>query len=205
MYSVLICYFTDALPTPSEKKPSLQTNVNLDKKPASTVTNTVTENPFQMPPEKQSTAKNFEKLTTLPAFGSLSKEESVHPSVRISKSDSTFYNGASVETLYVSPSFKTFGPAKETVTKKDAQKPAQPSIVQRDVDILKSLTEWGESKNTHKNALLKHSSFTLLSSPFTLHPGALKCACHRGLAQLGKCPLIKGPMGSPPLWVTMLH
>lgn len=42
---------------------------------------------------------------------------------------------------------------------------------------------------------------------------ALKCAClfcpsplvvlpHRGLAQLGKCPLIKGLMGSPCLWVT---
>ncbi|XP_036313717.1 ENTH domain-containing protein 1 [Pipistrellus kuhlii] len=160
----------DAVTTPSEKNPSLQTNVNLDKKPESTVTNTVPENPFQMPPEKQSTAKNFEKLTTLPTFGSLSKEESIHPSVRISKSDSTFYNRASVETLYVSPSYKMFDPAKETVTKKDAQKPAQPSIVQRDADILKSLTEWVSTTSEGT------SSFSTLSisSPGSASPD--KCA-----------------------------
>lgn len=146
MFSVLIGYFPDAVSTPSEKNPSLQTNVNLDKKPESTITNTVTENSFQMPLEKKSNATNFEILTTLSTFGSSNKEESIHPSVRISKSDSTFCNQASVETLYVSPSFKTFDPAKETIINKDSQKPAQPSIAQGDVDLLKSLTEWGESK-----------------------------------------------------------
>ncbi|XP_070264103.1 ENTH domain-containing protein 1 [Myotis yumanensis] len=156
----------DAVSTPSEKKPSLQTNVNLDKKPESTITNTVTENPFQMPLEKQSNATNFEILTTLSAFGSSSKEESIHPNVRISKSDSTFFNQASVETLYVSPSFKTFDPAKETVIDKDSQKPAQPSVAQRDVDILKSLTEWVSTASEGT------SSFSTLSmsSPDTASP-----------------------------------
>ncbi|XP_006098622.1 ENTH domain-containing protein 1 [Myotis lucifugus] len=156
----------DAVSTPSEKNPSLQTNVNLDKKPESTITNTVTENPFQMPLEKQSNATNFEILTTLSAFGSSSKEESIHPSVRISKSDSTFFNQASVETLYVSPSFKTFDPAKETVIDKDSQKPAQPSIAQRDADILKSLTEWVSTTSEGT------SSFSTLSmsSPDTASP-----------------------------------
>ncbi|EPQ10884.1 ENTH domain-containing protein 1 [Myotis brandtii] len=156
----------DAVSTPSEKNPSLQTNENLDKKPESTITNTVTENPFQMPLEKQSNATNFEILTTLSAFGSSSKEESIHPSVRISKSDSTFFNQASVETLYVSPSFKTFDPAKGTVIDKDSQKPAQPSIAQRDVDILKSLTEWVSTTSEGT------SSFSTLSmsSPDTASP-----------------------------------
>lgn len=173
MFSVLICYFTGAVPTPSEKNPSLQTNVNLDKKPESTITNTVTENPFQMPLEKQSTAKNFEILTTLPAFGSSGKEESIHPSVRLSKSDSTFCNQASVETLYVSPSFKTFDPAKETVIDKDSQKPAQPGIVQRDVDILKSLTEWGESK---RKITPKKCSFEAFFTYFSLLSVPLSCS-----------------------------
>ncbi|XP_036157756.1 ENTH domain-containing protein 1 [Myotis myotis] len=155
----------DAVSTPSEKTPSLQTNVNLDKKPESTITNTVTGNPFQMPLEKQSNATNFEILTTLSAFGSSSKEESIHPSVRISKSDLTFCNQASVETLYVSPSFKTFDPA-ETVINQDSQKPAQPSIAQRDVDILKSLTEWVSTTSEGT------SSFSTLSmsSPDTASP-----------------------------------
>ncbi|XP_006776076.1 PREDICTED: ENTH domain-containing protein 1 [Myotis davidii] len=156
----------DAVSTPSEKTPSLQTDVNLDKKPESTLTNTVTGNPFQVPLEKQSNATNFEILTTSSAFGSSSKEESIHPSVRISKSDSTFYNQASLETLYVSPSFKTFDPAKETVITKDSQKPAQPSIAQRDVDILKGLTEWVSTTSEGT------SSFSALSmsSPDTASP-----------------------------------
>lgn len=146
MFSVLIRYFTDAVPAPSEKNPPLQTNVNLDKKPECAITNAVTENLFQLSLEKQMAARNVEKLSTLPSFGSSSKEEAIHPSGRISKSDSTFCNEASVETLYVSPSFKTFDPAKETVSDKDSQKPAPPSAGQRDVDILKSLTELGESQ-----------------------------------------------------------
>ncbi|XP_054575523.1 ENTH domain-containing protein 1 [Eptesicus fuscus] len=175
----------DAVPTPSGKNPSLQTNVNLDKKPESTITNTVTENPFPMPLEKQTTAKNFEKLTTLPAFGSSSKEESTHPSVRISKSDSTFCNQASVETLYVSPSFKTFDPAKETGIDKDPQKPAQPSIVQRDVDILRSLTEWVSTTSEGT------SSFSTLSmsSPESASPDKSAPLLPRSLAGPSYCAL----------------
>ncbi|XP_053518220.1 ENTH domain-containing protein 1 [Artibeus jamaicensis] len=132
----------DAVLTPSGKNPSLLTNVNLDKKSDSTITKTVTEKPLQMPPEKCSAAKSFEALTSLPAFWSSSKEECISPNLRISKSDSTFYNQASVETLYVSPSFKIFDPVKETVINKDSQKPTQPSIAQVDDENLKTLMTW---------------------------------------------------------------
>ncbi|KAM5251224.1 ENTH domain-containing protein 1 [Hipposideros larvatus] len=131
----------DVVPPPSEKNPSLQTNVSLDNKSDSTITNTVTENPLQMPMKNQSTAKSFETLTSLPAFCS-SKEEFISPNLRVSKSDSTFYNHASVETLYVSPSLKTFDPSKEIVINKDSQKSTQPNIVQRDDENLKTLTTW---------------------------------------------------------------
>ncbi|XP_069347607.1 ENTH domain-containing protein 1 [Eulemur rufifrons] len=131
----------DVVPTPSEKSPSLQTNVSLDKKSDSThtITNAVTEDPLQMPLEKQSAAKSFETLTTLPALWSSSKEFISH-NLRMSKSDSTFYNQASVETLYVSPSFKIFEPAKEIVINKDNQKPTQSSIVQTGDENLKTTT-----------------------------------------------------------------
>ncbi|XP_036924346.1 ENTH domain-containing protein 1 [Sturnira hondurensis] len=95
-----------------------------------------------MPPEKCSAAKSFEALTTLPAFWSPSKEESISPNLRISKSDSNFYNQASVETLYVSPSFKIFDPVKESVISEDSQKPVQPSIAQVDDENLKTLMAW---------------------------------------------------------------
>ncbi|XP_054438521.1 ENTH domain-containing protein 1 [Pteronotus mesoamericanus] len=133
---------TDAVPTPSEKNPSLQTNVSLDKNSDSTIAKAVTENPLQMPPEKQSATKRFEELTTLPAFWSSSKEESMSPNLGIFKSDSTFCDQASVETLYISPSFQTFGPVKETVISKDSQKPTQPSVAQTDDENLKTLTTW---------------------------------------------------------------
>uniref|UniRef100_A0A8C8YMP0 ENTH domain containing 1 n=1 Tax=Prolemur simus TaxID=1328070 RepID=A0A8C8YMP0_PROSS len=131
----------DAVPTPSEKSPSLQTNVSLDKKSDSThtITNAVTEDPLQTPLEKQSAAKSFETLTTLPALWSSSKEFISH-NLRMSKSDSTFYNQASAETLYVSPSFKIFEPAKEIVINKDNQKPTQSSIVQTGDENLKTTT-----------------------------------------------------------------
>ncbi|XP_038406426.1 ENTH domain-containing protein 1 isoform X1 [Canis lupus familiaris] len=132
----------DAVPTPSEKSPSLQTNVSLDKKSDSTITNTVTKNPLHIRLEKQSTAKSFETLTTLPSFWSSDKEEFISPNLRMSKSDSTFYNQASVETLYVSPSFKTFDPVKEIISNKDFQKPAQSSIFQMDEENLKPVTTW---------------------------------------------------------------
>ncbi|EFB26752.1 hypothetical protein PANDA_002538, partial [Ailuropoda melanoleuca] len=132
----------DAIPAPSVKSPSLQTNVSLDKKSDSTITNTVTEHALQMPLEKQSAAKSFETLTALPSFWSSDKEEFISPNLRMSKSESTFYNQASVETLYVSPSFKTFNPVKEIVSNKNFQKPAPSSVVQMDEENLKPVTTW---------------------------------------------------------------
>ncbi|XP_073738850.1 ENTH domain-containing protein 1 isoform X2 [Callorhinus ursinus] len=132
----------DAVPAPSEKSPSLQTNVSLDKTSDHTITNTVTERPLQMPLEMQSAARSFETLTALPPFWSPDKEEFISPNLRMSKSDSTFYNQVSVETLYVSPSFKTFNPVKEIVSNKDFQKPTQSSIAQMDEENLKPVTTW---------------------------------------------------------------
>ncbi|KAK2499820.1 hypothetical protein MC885_006552, partial [Smutsia gigantea] len=57
-----------------------------------------------------SAARSFETLTTLLAFWPSSEKEFIRPDLRLSKSDSTFCNLTSVETLYVSPSFKTFDP-----------------------------------------------------------------------------------------------
>ncbi|XP_006865322.1 PREDICTED: ENTH domain-containing protein 1 [Chrysochloris asiatica] len=132
----------DAIPTPSDKSPSLQTRMSLDKRSDNTTANTVLENPLQTPLEKQAAAKSFEALATTPAFWSSTKEEFIGPSLRISKSDSTFHNQASVETLYVSPSFKTFDPVKEMVIKKDPQKPAPSSMVQMDDEGLQPLPTW---------------------------------------------------------------
>ncbi|XP_058597198.1 ENTH domain-containing protein 1 isoform X2 [Neofelis nebulosa] len=157
-----VCHLcgADAVPTPSEESPSLQTNVSLDKKPdSSTITNTVTESPLQMPLEKQSAAESFDTLTTSPSFWSSNKEEFVSPNLRMSKSDSTFCDQASVETLYVSPSFKTFDPVKEMVSNKDCQKPAQSSIVHMDEENLKTVTTWVSTTSEGT------SSFSTLSMP----------------------------------------
>ncbi|KAL4678466.1 hypothetical protein H8957_008055 [Semnopithecus entellus] len=130
---------SDAVPTVSENSPSGQTDVNLDKRSDGTLTNTVTENLLETPLEKQSAAEALKTLTILPTCWSSSKEEFISPNLRISKSDSTFHNQDSVETLYLSPSFKIFDPAKETVINKAYQKPPQPSI-QMDDKILKTTT-----------------------------------------------------------------
>ncbi|KAF0883202.1 ENTH domain-containing protein 1 [Crocuta crocuta] len=143
----------DAMLTPSEESPSLQTNVSLDKKSDCTVTNTITESPLQIPLEKQSAAKSFETLTTLPSLWSSNTEEFISPNLRMSKSDSTFYNQTSVETLYVSPSFKTFDP------RKDHLKPAQSSIVQMDEENLKTVTTWVSTTSEGT------ASFSTLSMP----------------------------------------
>lgn len=140
------------MPTVSENSPSGQTDVSLDKRSDGTLTNTVTENLLETPLEKQSAAEGLKTLTILPACWSSSKEEFISPNLRISKSNSTFHNQASVETLYLSPSFKIFDPAKKTVINKAYQKPPQSSI-QMDDKILKTTT-WGEStknKNKTKN------------------------------------------------------
>ncbi|EHH20252.1 hypothetical protein EGK_03066 [Macaca mulatta] len=129
----------DAVPTVSENSPSGQTDVSLDKRSDGTLTNTVTENLLETPLEKQSAAEGLKTLTILPACWSSSKEEFISPNLRISKSNSTFHNQASVETLYLSPSFKIFDPAKEPVINKACQKPLQSSI-QMDDKILKTTT-----------------------------------------------------------------
>ncbi|XP_058287905.1 ENTH domain-containing protein 1 isoform X4 [Hylobates moloch] len=128
----------DAVPTLSENSPSGQTDVSLDKRSDGIVTNTVTETLLETPLEKQSAAEGLKTLTILPACWS-SKEEFISPNLRVSKPDSTFHNQASVETLYLSPSFKIFDRVKEIVINKAYQKPAQSSI-QMDDKILKTTT-----------------------------------------------------------------
>ncbi|XP_054962047.2 ENTH domain-containing protein 1 isoform X8 [Pan paniscus] len=128
----------DAVPTLSENSPSGQTDVSLDKRSDGILTNTVTENLLETPLEKQSAAEGLKTLTILPACWS-SKEEFISPDLRVSKSDSTFHNQASVETLCLSPSFKIFDRVKEIVINKAYQKPAQSSI-QMDDKILKTTT-----------------------------------------------------------------
>uniref|UniRef100_A0A8D1VTQ7 ENTH domain-containing protein n=1 Tax=Sus scrofa TaxID=9823 RepID=A0A8D1VTQ7_PIG len=162
----------DVVPVPSEKSPSLQTNVSLDKKSDSTITNAVIENPLQTPLEKQSAAKSFETLTALPASRSLSKEDFISSHLRISKSDSTFYNQGSVETLYVSPSFKTFDPVKETAVSKDPRRPAQSSVAQLDDENLKTLTTLVStaSEGTASFSTLSVSSPDSASPEKSVHP-----------------------------------
>ncbi|XP_012314327.1 ENTH domain-containing protein 1 [Aotus nancymaae] len=131
----------DAVPTLSGNSPSLQTDVSLDKRSDGTLTNTVTENRLETPLEKQSAAEDLKTLTILPAYWLSSKEEFISPNLRISKSDSTFHNQASVETLSLSPSVKIFDPVKKIVINKAYQKPAQASIIQMDDKILKTTTQ----------------------------------------------------------------
>ncbi|MBZ3876953.1 ENTH domain-containing protein 1 [Sciurus carolinensis] len=167
---------TDAVPTPSEKSPSLQTNVSLDKKSENTITSTIAENPLQT------------RQAALPAFWSSSKEEFISPNERISKSDSTFYDQSSVETLYVSPSFKTCHPAKEIVINKDLQKPVQASVIQKHDADLKTPTTWGESTSKHGFSKLSlaasqapqgcHTAHTLFHTDMT------KCDLYAGHSEV---------------------
>ncbi|XP_054399462.2 ENTH domain-containing protein 1 isoform X3 [Pongo abelii] len=129
----------DAVPTLSENSPSGETDVSLDKRSDGILTNTITENLLETPLEKQSAAEGLKTLTFLPACWS-NKEEFISPNLRVSKSDSSFHNQASVETLYLSPSFKIFDRVKEIVINKAYQKPAQSSI-QMDDKILKTTTQ----------------------------------------------------------------
>ncbi|XP_058529431.1 ENTH domain-containing protein 1 [Ochotona princeps] len=118
-----------AVPAPLEKSPSPQTAVSLDQSSDSTITSAVTEDPLPMPPNSTAAAGSCETLTDLPTFWYSSKEEFISRNFKISKSDSTFYNQASVETLYVSPSFRTFNPMKEVVINKDRPKPPEPESI----------------------------------------------------------------------------
>uniref|UniRef100_A0A4W2C3I6 ENTH domain-containing protein n=1 Tax=Bos indicus x Bos taurus TaxID=30522 RepID=A0A4W2C3I6_BOBOX len=171
-YSSFICYFTDAVPVPSEKTPSLQTNVSLVKNLDSTITKTVTGNPLQMPLEKQPAAKSCDTLTTLQAHWPSSQEEFIGPHLRTSKSDSTFRNQASVETLYVSPSFTTFDPMKETVISKGHQKATRSGLVPMEDENLKTLATWvsAASEGTFSFSTLSVSSPDSASPVKSVHP-----------------------------------
>nr|XP_054962038.1 ENTH domain-containing protein 1 isoform X2 [Pan paniscus] len=152
----------DAVPTLSENSPSGQTDVSLDKRSDGILTNTVTENLLETPLEKQSAAEGLKTLTILPACWS-SKEEFISPDLRVSKSDSTFHNQASVETLCLSPSFKIFDRVKEIVINKAYQKPAQSSI-QMDDKILKTTTRASPEKSAPLlSPILAGPSFWTLS------------------------------------------
>ncbi|XP_011528229.1 ENTH domain-containing protein 1 isoform X2 [Homo sapiens] len=152
----------DAVPTLSENSPSGQRDVSLDKRSDGIFTNTVTENLLETPLEKQSAAEGLKTLTILPACWS-SKEEFISPDLRVSKSDSTFHNQASVETLCLSPSFKIFDRVKEIVINKAYQKPAQSSI-QMDDKILKTTTRASPEKSAHLlSPILAGPSFWTLS------------------------------------------
>nr|XP_015853277.2 ENTH domain-containing protein 1 isoform X2 [Peromyscus maniculatus bairdii] len=58
----------DAVSTPSEKRPSMQTNMSLGKRLEKTITNAPTESAPQTPQEKQTALKSFETLTPIQAF-----------------------------------------------------------------------------------------------------------------------------------------
>ncbi|CAI9165950.1 unnamed protein product [Rangifer tarandus platyrhynchus] len=133
---------TDAVPVPSEKSPSLQTNVNLENNSDSTITKTITGNPLQMPLEKQPAAKSCDTLTTLSAHWPTSREEFIGPHLRTSESDPLFRNQASVETLYVSPSFTTSDPMKETGISKGCQQATQPGLAPVEGENLEASAAW---------------------------------------------------------------
>ncbi|XP_021496017.1 ENTH domain-containing protein 1 [Meriones unguiculatus] len=160
---------TEPVSTPSEKSPSMQTNVSLGKTLEKTIANTITESPPQAPQEKQLAAKSFETLTPLQAFGPSGKDEFISLGLRMPKS--MFHNQSSVETLYVSPSFKTISPVKET--SKDLQIPAQPSICLIEDVSLKPLPVRGEcNPQTISTTSEATSSFSTLSvsSPDSAQP-----------------------------------
>ncbi|XP_075408735.1 ENTH domain-containing protein 1 [Tenrec ecaudatus] len=158
---------SDATPTPSEKSPSLQTNVSLEQTSDSTLGNTVLESPSQAPLAKRSAAPSLEAATTLPAFGSASEEECTGPDVGLSKSGSISHDQASVETLYVSPSFQTFDPAEEaSVVSKGAQKAAPSGLVQADEEDGQPLTTW---VSTASEGTSSFSTFSA-SSPDSASP-----------------------------------
>ena len=176
------------MPVPSEKSPSLQTNENLDESVDSTITKTITGSPLQMPLEKQPAAKSCDTLATLPAHWPSSQEEFTGPHLRTSKSDSTFRNQASVETLYVSPSFTTFDPVKETVISKGHQEATRSGLVPMEDENLQTLATWGESTRNPSFEIL-FFYFSLLSVSwvvgFSYSPPT---GMRRGTSELGKCP-----------------
>ncbi|XP_040610035.1 ENTH domain-containing protein 1 isoform X1 [Mesocricetus auratus] len=152
---------TDAVSTPSEKRPSMQTNMSLGKRLEKTITNALTESPPQTPQEKQTATKSFETLTPLQAFRPPGKDEFNSLGLRMSKSASVFPNRSSVETLYVSPSFKTDTPEKEPRSSKALQTPKKSRLCwmedMKDVS-LKPLAMRDIINDERANAVLTGSS-----------------------------------------------
>ncbi|XP_070309467.1 ENTH domain-containing protein 1 isoform X2 [Odocoileus virginianus] len=163
---------TDAVSVPSEKSPSLQTNVNLDKNSDSTITKTITGNPLQMPLEKQPAAKSCDTLTTLSAHWPTSQEEFIGPHLRTSESDPPFRNQASVETLYVSPSFTAFDPMKETGISKGRQQATQPGLAPVEGENLEASAAWVStaSKGAFSYSTSSVSSPDSAAPEKSLHP-----------------------------------
>ncbi|KAM7317282.1 hypothetical protein ACRRTK_023584 [Alexandromys fortis] len=160
---------TDAMSIPSEKRPSMQTNMGLVKRLEETITNTTTGSPPQTPQEKQTAVESFETLAPSQAFRPSGKDEFVSLGLRMSKSEFMFHNQSSVETLYVSPSFKTASPEKETRASEDVQTPVQSKICWMEEDVsLKPLAMRGEcapkqANNAISTASEVTSSFSALS------------------------------------------
>ncbi|XP_051045365.1 ENTH domain-containing protein 1 isoform X1 [Phodopus roborovskii] len=159
----------DAVSTPSEKKPSLQTNTSLGKRLEKATTNTLTESPPQTSQEEQRAAKSFETLTPLQAFRQSGKDEFVSLGLRMSKSASVFPNQSSVETLYVSPSFKTVTPEKEPRSSKALQTPKKSRLCwMEDMEDV-SLKPLAMRVSTTSEVASSFSTLSV-SSPDLVHP-----------------------------------
>ncbi|XP_036616926.1 ENTH domain-containing protein 1 [Trichosurus vulpecula] len=130
---------SDAMPAPLEKSPSLHTNLSSGKRLDSfgidqlDLSNLALENNMQQSLECHSPQKNCDALGTVQGLWPSGREEAVNTNIRVSKSDPFFHRSqaffhrsqASVETLYVSPSFKTFEPLKESLISKEYPEPTQ--------------------------------------------------------------------------------
>ncbi|XP_002721460.3 ENTH domain-containing protein 1 [Oryctolagus cuniculus] len=121
---------TGAVPAPSGKSESPQVAVTLGRRSDGTDTAAGTESPLPAPPDEQVAAGSREARAALPAFWYASKEEFISSNLKIAEPESPFHSRASVETLYVSPSLKTFDPVKEKVIDKDCERPTEPGAVQ---------------------------------------------------------------------------
>ncbi|XP_040610037.1 ENTH domain-containing protein 1 isoform X2 [Mesocricetus auratus] len=160
---------TDAVSTPSEKRPSMQTNMSLGKRLEKTITNALTESPPQTPQEKQTATKSFETLTPLQAFRPPGKDEFNSLGLRMSKSASVFPNRSSVETLYVSPSFKTDTPEKEPRSSKALQTPKKSRLCWMEDMKDVSLKPLAMRVSTASEVASSFSTLSV-SSPDLVHP-----------------------------------
>ncbi|XP_043821077.1 ENTH domain-containing protein 1 [Dromiciops gliroides] len=123
---------SDAAPVPLEKSPSLHTNLSLGKRLDSLgidrldLSNLALENTMPQSLERYSPQKNCGALGTMQGLWPSGREEAGNTNIRVSKSDPFFHRSqVSVETLYMSPSFKTFEPLKESSVSKECPKPTQ--------------------------------------------------------------------------------